>query len=78
MKHNKSRGFVATGNVRSLDELPTNEINMADFLCEHDNYCVLKKTLNKAHCSLDYAKNCQTAKFYRQYGKDPLGIGSMV
>ncbi|KKL95436.1 hypothetical protein LCGC14_1854570, partial [marine sediment metagenome] len=55
--------FIGTGHAGRLrnsleDEIP--EINI--LICEHEGYCPVINTLNKAHCSLDYAKECQPAK----------------
>lgn len=49
-------------------------------ICIHDEYCLVKRTLNKAHCSEDYAKTCQTAKFYLRYGEgyNQLGVGASL
>jgi hypothetical protein len=44
--------------------------NLEKKLCDHDTDCLVKKTLDKAHCSKDYAETCQAHKFYRRYGKD--------
>ena len=47
-------------------------------ICKHNEYCTIRRTLDKAHCSRDYAKTCQTAKFYLKYGEagNSLGVGS--
>ena len=47
-------------------------------ICEHEEYCNVKKTLDKAHCSKHYSKDCQTSKFYLRYGIDweQMGVGS--
>ncbi|KKM04650.1 hypothetical protein LCGC14_1762070 [marine sediment metagenome] len=53
-------------------------LNLEKYICEHDQYCIVKKTLNKKHCSLDYTNKCQTWKFYTKYGEswNDLGVGS--
>ena len=47
----------------AIDEQPIQQR-----LCKHDEYCAVKITINKAHCSEDYALNCQTWKYYEKYG----------
>ena len=44
---------------------------LADQICEHDSFCVVKPLKNKAHCSKDYSKLCgQVKSFYDKYGED--------
>ena len=37
-------------------------------LCRHNDYCILQDTINKPYCTLQYAENCQTHKYYNKYG----------
>ena len=54
------------------------EIIIKKLTCDHDSYCNVKNVIGKKHCSKDYAQKCQTAKFYKRYGEEYLGIGAMV
>ena len=50
---------------------------LKDLICIHDEYCNVKHLLDKSHCSKEYAKTCQTNKFYNKYGGEQanqLGI----
>ncbi len=78
----KGRKALGTGHTskKPLEKM-TEEANLtllADLICSHDIYCNVKITLDKAHCSKEYAKNCQTNKFYDRYGEkgNQLGVGS--
>ena len=82
MKDNKKH-FVGTGHTsgRRLEDR-TKQLNpeiLASLICVHDKYCNIKLTLDKLHCSKNYAKNCQTAKYYTRYGGEQanqMGVGS--
>ena len=67
----KIRRFLGSGHIGSglEDDLP-NSIP----LCPHNDYCSMKRFKNVAYCSVDAAKQCQTAKYYNKYGQETLGI----
>jgi len=63
-------------NNKSL-EVKANKLILELGVCKHDEYCNVKYLSNKIHCSKEFEKNCQTAKFYRRYpGWYQLEIGS--
>jgi len=46
--------------------------------CSHDEYCGLKRILEKERCSKGDELTCQTAKLFNKYGEalNQLGIGA--
>ena len=63
--------------LEKLSKEPMDLTPLVNHICKYALYCLVKKTLNKSHCSKDYAKTCQTAKFYLKYGEkyNQMGVG---
>ncbi len=54
------------------------EKSIGNIICQHDEYCLVKKLFDKAHCSKDYQEYCETARFYTRHGRDYiLGTGNV-
>ena len=58
------------------NRVPESQVHEGYF-CRHGKYCKKLEQIDKAHCSLDYAKQCgQVKKNYDKYGRgfNEMGI----